>query len=40
MNPKRIRHRCPIAVTFRAAKLHDYKNVERLYTDIEFEFGA
>ena len=40
LNPKRIRHRCPTAVTFRAAKLHDYKIVERLYADIDFELDA
>ena len=40
LNPKRIRHRCPTAVTFRAAKLHDYQIVERLYADIDFELDA
>ena len=40
LNPKRIRHRCPTAVTFRAAKLRHYKIVERLYADIDFKLNA
>ena len=40
LNPKRIRHRCPTAVTFRAAKLRHYKIVERLYADIDFELNG
>ena len=40
LNPKRIHRRCPTAVTFRAAKLRNYKIVERLYADIDFELDA
>ena len=40
LNSKRIHHRCPTAATFRAAKLRNYRLVERLYADIDYEEGA
>ena len=40
LNPKRIHHRCPTAATFRAAKLRNYRLVERLYADIDYEENA
>ena len=40
LNPKRILHRCPTAATFRAAKLRNYRLVERLYADIDYEENA
>lgn len=40
LNPKRITRRCPTAATFRTAKLRNYRLVERLYADIDYEEGA
>ena len=40
LNPKRITRRCPTAATFRTAKLRNYRLVERLYADIDYEEGT
>lgn len=40
MNPTRMTNRCPEAIDLGAGILRNYKVVERLYADIDYEEGA
>ena len=40
MNPMRMAHRCPGAFAFGGGLLRNYRLVERLYADIDFQEGG